>query len=218
MPGTTRSTTEGSNVQQDSKAAKDSIRRAHRQHRASLTAEEREAAAAALARHGLAWAGSITGGTAGTVCVYLSVGFEPPTLRLIEALYGAGHSVLLPVCEPGRELAWVYWSPEAEFERSRFAPILEPVGERHGPETAGGAAALFIPATAVDVEGNRIGQGGGYYDKFLGHLATAGKAIPLAAVIYDEELLPAGRVPAEVFDRPVPAVLTPGGVRELPVG
>ncbi|MFJ6079142.1 5-formyltetrahydrofolate cyclo-ligase [Pseudarthrobacter sp. NPDC092419] len=206
---------EGSNVHQDSTAAKDSIRAAHRQHRASLTVQEREAAAAALARHGLAWARSITAGTPGTVCVYLSVGFEPPTLRLIEALHGAGHSVLLPVCEPGRELAWVYWSPAAEFERSPFAPILEPVGDRHGPETAGGAAALFIPATAVDVEGNRVGQGGGYYDKFLGHLATAGKEIPLAAVIYDEELLPAGRIPAEAFDRPVPAVLTPGGLREL---
>ena len=218
MPQHTTSTTEGSNVHQDSTAVKDTIRAAHRQHRAALTAQEREAAAAALARHGLEWTRSINNGTVGTVCVYLSVGFEPPTLRLIEALHAAGHSVLLPVCEPGRELAWVYWSPDAEFERSSFAPILEPVGERHGPETAGGAVALFIPATAVDVDGNRIGQGGGYYDKFLGHLATAGKEIPLAAVIYDEELLPAGRIPAEVFDRPVPAVLTPGGVRELPVG
>lgn len=216
MPGRFKANTKGSNVHQDSTAAKDTIRAAHRQHRAALTPQEREAAAGALARHGLAWARSLTGGTAGTVCVYLSVGFEPPTLRLIEALHAAGHNVLLPVCEPGRELAWVYWSPGAEFERSRFAPILEPVGERHGPETAGGAFALFIPATAVDVEGNRIGQGGGYYDKFLGHLATAGKEIPLAAVIYDEELLPAGRIPAETFDRPVPAVLTPGGLLDLP--
>lgn len=215
MPGSFKATTEGSNVHQDSTAAKDAIRAAHRQHRAALTTQEREAAAGALARHGLAWTRSITGGSSGTVCIYLSVGVEPPTLRLIEALHGAGHRVLLPVCEPGRELAWVYWSPAAGLEQSRFAPILEPVGERHGPETAGEAVALFIPATAVDVEGNRIGQGGGYYDKFLGHLATAGKEIPLAAVIYDEELLPAGRIPAETFDRPVPAVLTPGGFRAL---
>ena len=26
---------------------------------------------------------------------------------------------------------------------------------------------MFLPATAVDLSGNRIGQGGGYYDKFL---------------------------------------------------
>ncbi len=77
---------------------------------------------------------------------------------------------------------------------------------------------LFIPATAVDRAGNRIGQGGGYYDKFLGHLATAGKEIPLAAVIYDDELLPAGRIPAEEFDRPVPAVLAPSGYQPLTGG
>ena len=34
------------------------------------------------------------------------------------------------------------------------------------------AAGIFLPATAVDFSGNRIGQGGGYYDKFLAALAA----------------------------------------------
>jgi 5-formyltetrahydrofolate cyclo-ligase len=202
-------------VLEEAKAVKDRIRTAHRQRRAALTAQQLEEAGAALARHGAAWAHTLTAGAPATVCVYFGVGVEPPTLPLINALHNNGHSVLLPVCEPGRELAWVFWDPEAGFERSRFAPILEPAGERHGPDVAGTAAALFIPATAVDVTGNRIGQGGGYYDKFLGHLATAGKNIPLAAVIYDEELLPAGQIPEEDFDRPVPAILAPSGFRAL---
>lgn len=200
---------------EDARAVKDKIRTAHRQRRAALTPQQLEAAGAALARHGVAWAHTLTAGAPATVCVYFGVGVEPPTLPLIKALHNNGHRVLLPVCEPGRELAWVFWDPEAGFERSRFAPILEPAGERHGPDVAGTAAALFIPATAVDVRGNRVGQGGGYYDKFLGHLATAGKNIPLAAVIYDEELLPAGQIPEEDFDRPVPAILAPSGFRAL---
>ncbi len=202
-------------VLEDAKAVKNRIRTAHRQRRATLTPQQIEAAGAALARHGAAWADSLTGGARATVCVYFGVGVEPPTLPLITALYNNGHSVLLPVCEPGRELAWVFWDPAAGLEQSRFAPILEPKGERHGPDVAGTAAALFIPATAVDAAGNRIGQGGGYYDKFLGHLATAGKNIPLAAVVYDEELLPAGQIPEEEFDRPVPAILSPSGIRVL---
>ncbi|CCQ45408.1 5-formyltetrahydrofolate cyclo-ligase [Pseudarthrobacter siccitolerans] len=200
---------------EDAKAVKDRIRTAHRRRRAALTPQQLEEAGSALARHGAAWAHTLTAGAPATVCVYFGVGVEPPTLPLINALHNNGHRVLLPVCEPGRELAWVFWDPEAGFERSRFAPILEPAGERHGPDVAGAAAALFIPATAVDVAGNRIGQGGGYYDKFLGHLATAGKNIPLAAVIYDEELLPAGQIPEEDFDRPVPAILAPSGFRAL---
>jgi 5-formyltetrahydrofolate cyclo-ligase len=200
---------------QETNAVKDDIRATHRRRRAALSPAQLEAAGAALATHGDAWAGSVTGKRPGIACVYLGVGHEPPTLPLINALHRSGHQVLLPVCEPGRELSWVFWTPDTGFERSAFAPILEPAGQRHGPETAGGATMLFIPATAVDLAGNRIGQGGGYYDKFLGHLATAGKEIPLAAVIYDDELLPAGRIPAEEFDRPVPAVLAPSGYRRL---
>ncbi|WP_045729648.1 5-formyltetrahydrofolate cyclo-ligase [Pseudarthrobacter chlorophenolicus] len=195
--------------------AKDGIRTAHRARRAGLPPSALEEAGLALAEHGTAWAGSLADGRTATFCVYLGVGVEPPTLPLIQALHARGHRVLLPVCEPARELSWVFWSPGMPFARSRYAPVMEPDGPRHGPDVAGGASGLFIPATAVDLSGNRIGQGGGYYDKFLGHLDTAGKHIPLAAVIYDEELLPAGRIPAEEFDRPVPAVLTPGGLRVL---
>jgi len=202
-------------VLEDAKATKTRIRTAHRQRRAALSPQQLEAAGAAIARHGAGWAASLAGGSPATFCVYFGVGVEPPTLPLISALHTGGHQVLLPVCEPGRELAWVFWNPEAGFEQSRYAPILEPKGDRHGPDVAGTAAALFIPATAVDLSGNRVGQGGGYYDKFLGHLATAGKNIPLAAVIYDEELLPAGEIPEEEFDRPVPAILAPSGFLPL---
>ncbi len=200
---------------EETKAAKDRIRAAHRKRRALMTSQEREDAGTALAAHGSAWADEVTQGNAATVCVYLGVGAEPPTLPLIAALHDGGHRVLLPVCEPGRELKWVFWAPGIELARSRFAPILEPVGTRHEIEVAGEAAALFIPATAVDLAGSRVGQGGGYYDKFLGHLASAGKHIPLAAVLYDGELLPAGEIPVEEFDRPVPGVVLPSGFRDL---
>ena len=172
---------------EETKAAKDRIRAAHRRRRAAMTSLEREDAGTALAKHGAAWAASVIPADGATVCVYLGVGAEPPTLPLIAALHDGGHRVLLPVCEPGRELGWVFWTPGVELARSKFAPILEPVGTRHEIEVAGEAAALFIPATAVDLAGSRVGQGGGYYDKFLGHLASAGKDIPLAAVLYDGE-------------------------------
>ena len=74
---------------------------------------------------------------------------------------------------------------------------------------------IFCPLVGFDRRGGRIGQGGGHYDKFLGHLASAGKHIPLAAVLYDGELLPAGAIPVEEFDRPVPGVVLPSGFRDL---
>jgi 5-formyltetrahydrofolate cyclo-ligase len=74
---------------------------------------------------------------------------------------------------------------------------------------------LLIPATALDLSGNRIGQGGGYYDVLLGSLASQGLDIALAAIVFDAEVLPAGSIPAEAFDRKVPVALTPSGLIKL---
>jgi 5-formyltetrahydrofolate cyclo-ligase len=204
--------------------SKDEIRSSHRARRAALPGAAVDAAAAGIARHGLGWASGMAGGGRGTFAAYLGVDAEPPTLPLLSALDTAGHRVLLPVCEPGLELSWVYWTPESGYARSRFAPIQEPVGERHGTAEVLDAAAIFLPATAVDLSGNRIGQGGGYYDKFLATLAglsgPSGRASdagtpPTAAVVYDTEVLPAGSIPAESFDRKVDVALTPDGIVRL---
>ncbi|MET4093259.1 5-formyltetrahydrofolate cyclo-ligase [Arthrobacter sp. UYCu712] len=208
-------------------ASKDKIRASHRSQRATLGLATLGDAGAAIARHGLAWADKIAGGASGSFAVYLGVGTEPPTLPLLTALHDAGHRVLLPVCEPGLELSWVYWTPSSGFARSRYAPIQEPVGDRHGTEIMESAAGIFLPATAVDHSGNRIGQGGGYYDKFLAALELVlqdrkrpddgggPSPLPTAAVVYDAEVLPAGSIPAESFDRKVGSALTPGGVIRL---
>jgi 5-formyltetrahydrofolate cyclo-ligase len=211
-------------------ASKEQIRASHRVRRAALTPDRLESAAAAIAGHGLAWAFGLTGGGRGTFAAYLGVGSEPPTAPLLAALHEAGHQVLLPVCEPGLALSWVYWTPASEFVRSRYAPIQEPAGERHGTAVMQHTDGIFLPATAVDHSGNRIGQGGGYYDKFLAALAallgSGGPAadggllppLPTAAVVYEGEVLPAGSIPAEPFDRKVAAALTPAGLLTLQQG
>jgi 5-formyltetrahydrofolate cyclo-ligase len=204
-------------MSEGSREAKEVIRARHRARRASTEPGQRDAAGEALAIHGAAWAEQLTGGTPSTFCAYLGVMPEPPTLPLITELHEHGHSVLLPICEPGRRLSWTYWTPGVEFVRSRFAPVLEPAGPRIDQGVMASVAALFIPATAVDGGGNRIGQGGGYYDVLLGSLASEGLEIPLAAIVFDAELLPAGSIPAEDFDRKVPAALTPSGLIRLAV-
>ena len=209
-------------------AAKEAIRANHRAQRATLGPAELDAAGAAIARNGIAWANEVAGGRPGTFGAYVGVGTEPPTFPLLSALFLAGHQVLLPVCEPDITLAWVYWTPDSVFVRSRFAPIQEPVGERFGPDIMQSATGIFLPATAVDFSGNRIGQGGGYYDKFLATLESLFPVrtqlsddgarlppLPASAVVYDGEVLPAGSIPAESFDRRVPSALTPGGFVRL---
>jgi len=66
----------------------------------------------------------------------------------------------------------------------------------------------------VDHAGNRLGRGGGSYDRAL---ARVGPLIPVIALLYDAELL--GHVPAAPHDTPVRAVVRPGsGITRLPTG
>jgi 5-formyltetrahydrofolate cyclo-ligase len=184
----------------------------------------RDAAGEALAGHGLAWAlDHVPPG--GTVTAYLGVDAEPPTAALLERLHRGGLRVFLPVCLPERQLAWVQWTPGIAFARSRYAPVQEPVGPHVTTEelAAGGPerlplSAVLLPATALDADGRRLGQGGGYYDRFLARLDGLGVRPATAALVFDDELLAAGAVPADSLDRRVGSAVTPGGVVALGEG
>ncbi|WP_284762155.1 5-formyltetrahydrofolate cyclo-ligase [Arthrobacter sp. efr-133-R2A-63] len=194
---------------------KDDIRRDHRKRRLSLTGQQRAEAGAGIARRGVSWAADVAHGRPATFAAYLGVAAEPPTMPLLAALHAAGHRILLPVCEPERRLSWVYWTQETAFVRSKYAPIDEPVGERFDSDVIKDATGIFLPATAVDEGGNRIGQGGGYYDRLLDKLDADGNRPPTVAVVYDHEVLPAGTIPAEPFDKPVAEALTPHRIVQL---
>ena len=72
---------------------------------------------------------------------------------------------------------------------------------------------VLAPALAVDRAGNRLGRGGGSYDRAL---ARVGPLSPVIALLYDGELL-AGE-PAQPHDTPVRAAVRPGaGLTWLPV-
>ncbi|MGG5173499.1 5-formyltetrahydrofolate cyclo-ligase [Pseudarthrobacter sp. J1763] len=191
--------------------SKEQVRRRHWAARAALTSADLDAAGRGIAAQGLAWAASLSKRPA-LFSAYLGVGYEPPTMPLLEALHSTGHRILLPICEPERQLSWTLWFPGMEMARSRFAPLWEPVGERLNATAFAEASGVILPATAVDGSGQRIGQGGGYYDRFLAKLRSHGIQCPTAAVTFASEFLSDARIPAEEFDYPVDAVITPEGI------
>jgi 5-formyltetrahydrofolate cyclo-ligase len=177
--------------------------------RALLSAEEREAAAAALAVRALELP-ELSG--AHTVAAYVSVGREPGTRTLLETLHARGVRVLLPVLMHDNDLDWAAYEGERRLARAARG-LLEPVGGRLGPRAVLDAQVVLVPGLAVDRRGMRLGRGGGSYDRVLDRLAAAGADPVLAILLYDGEVLT--RVPAERHDRPVDAAVTPGGVHRF---
>ena len=148
---------------------------------------------------------------AGTVAAYYSVGAEPDTRALVYALWKRGTYVLLPLLQPGSDLDWAsYEGPDSLVPGPRG--LQEPGEKPRGVDTIARADVVLAPALAVDHAGNRLGRGGGSYDRAL---ARVGPLIPVIALLYDAELLV--RLPAEPHDTPVRAVVRPeAGITWLP--
>jgi len=148
---------------------------------------------------------------AGTVAAYYSVGAEPDTRGLVYALWKRGTYVLLPLLRPDGDLDWAsYEGPDSLVPGPRG--LQEPGEKPRGPDAIARADVVLAPALAVDHAGNRLGRGGGSYDRAL---ARVGPLIPVIALLYDAELL--GHLPAEPHDTPVRAVARPeAGITWLP--
>jgi 5-formyltetrahydrofolate cyclo-ligase len=168
--------------------------------RAGLSADQRAAAGRAI-RDALLDRPEVQ--MAGTIAAYYSIGAEPGTHGLVYALWKRGSYVLLPVLRPDGDLDWAsYEGPDSLVPGPRG--LLEPSEPPRGTGAVARADAVLVPALAVDRAGNRLGRGGGGFDRAL---ARVGPLVPLIALVYDGELI--DRVPAEHHDVKVRAAVSP---------
>lgn len=147
-----------------------------------------------------------------TVAAYVSIGAEPGTRDLINAMWNAGTRVLLPVLLPDNDLDWAAYQGPSALERTPRG-LVEPTGERLGPEGVVQAHAVLLPGLAVDNRGVRLGRGGGSYDRVLRRLETAGARPTLVVVLYANEVV--DTVPKEPHDHLVDAAVTPEGIHRF---
>ncbi|MDO0914203.1 5-formyltetrahydrofolate cyclo-ligase [Streptomyces sp. DT2A-34] len=178
-----------------------------------LTADDLRTSAAALAGRALELPELAH---ARTVAAYVSVGSEPGTLALLDALRARGVRVLLPALLPDNDLDWGAYTGEGSLARVQHGgktALFEPTGERLGPDAVTDADVVLLPGLAVDARGMRLGRGGGSYDRVLARLERAGVHPALVVLLYDSEVVE--RVPEEPHDRPVHAVVTPSGTRRF---
>lgn len=182
--------------------AKDELRKVLREHRRAHhrhPSSGHTAACEALTEHALE---AVAG--AASVATFVSTGTEPCTRLLLERLHEAGVEVLLPVLGPHLARCWGRFRGAGDLaERAPRRPP-EPSGTALPAEEVRKVEALLIPALAVDCDGRRLGQGGGWYDRMLPLRAPDTHTF---AIIHPEELV-AGPLPVEEHDESVDAVIT----------
>lgn len=128
---------------------------------------------------------------------YLSCNQEVRTLSILQQALRDGKRVAVPKCY-GEEMRFI-WLDDLSAVAKNAMGIPEPIAD--GPVAEDETALVLMPGVAFDHAGNRIGYGGGYYDKFL---AREGNH-PTLALCYAFQMV--DHLEAEEFDIPVDRVL-----------
>lgn len=146
-------------------------------------------------------------GNAETVFLYFSVGHEVDTRKLIASMVKAGKRVALPVSLPDGVMYFAEYRAE-QMQGGSVVPIPEPDADAVRLEPQDGDL-ILVPGLSFDREGFRLGQGGGYYDRFL-------EKRRLYSVGLARDCLVMERVPREEHDQRVRCLVTESMVLRFP--
>lgn len=132
-----------------------------------------------------------------TVYGYLPYNQEVRTIPLLERALREGKRVAVPKIY-GDEMKFIYLDDLAQVEKNSYG-IPEPVLD--GPVADDTTALVLMPGLAFTKAGDRMGYGGGFYDKFL----SCEPDHPTVALCYEFQIV--DRIPTDDYDIPVDLVL-----------
>lgn len=173
---------------------KKALRQLISQQKREMTPEQIETASCALAEQFLQ---TDAYRQAKTLYGYLPYNQEVRTVPILEQALRDGKRVAVPKVY-GDTMKFIYMNDLSAVEIG-YCNIPEPIAD--GPIGDDPTALVLMPGLAFDKAGNRMGYGGGYYDKFLSEEPNH----PTVALCYQFQMV--DKIPTDSYDIPVDLVL-----------
>lgn len=148
------------------------------------------------------------------IAAYVTNDAEMDPQPLIERLWAAGKQVYLPIMRRPR-MWFVPYTRRSRFVHNRFG-IPEPVVRPSRRIPIAALDLVLMPLVAFDDAGNRLGMGGGYYDRTFACLRERRhwQSPSLVGVAYEVQGLPI--LPVEPWDMPLAGIVTERGLQHFP--
>ena len=177
------------------------LRQQIRKTRANLTALQQQQAEDSITQQALAL---IEERNAQHIALYISFDGEISTEKLIKILWMQGKQVYLPVLHPfnPNNLLFLRYLPETPMLKNKFG-IWEPKLNVQNVLPLKELDILFTPLVAFDKQGNRLGMGGGFYDRTLQNWQNS-SFIPVGLAHQCQQV---EQLPTEAWDVPLHRIL-----------
>lgn len=182
-------------------ALRNQLRQQIRKTRANLTALQQQQAEDSITQQALAL---IEERNAQHIALYISFDGEISTDKLIKILWAQGKQVYLPVLHPfnPNHLLFLRYLPDTPMLKNKFG-IWEPKLNVQNVLPLDELDILFTPLVAFDKQGNRLGMGGGFYDRTLQNWQNT-SFIPVGLAHQCQQV---EQLPTEVWDVPLHQIL-----------
>ena len=134
-----------------------------------------------------------------TIGGYYPVNFEVDDLTLLKKFENNGFKISLPVIKKNSQMDFYEWSFSSLLKVNKYG-IPEPDSKNIVYPNI-----LLIPLVAFDKKLNRLGYGGGYYDRFIDKLSKKKKIIKIG-LAFSFQII--DRVPVNVYDQKLDYIVT----------
>jgi len=132
---------------------------------------------------------------------YMPIHTELDILPAMHALHENGHALCVPVIMgKAMPLRFSAWTPETKMVKGPFGAMVPERSQWLRPEL------LLCPMLAFDATGQRMGYGGGFYDRSIAALA------PVRALGFAYAAQKVDTLPHEPTDMPLEGVITEKGL------